>query len=100
MHSSVAIVKIDSGKLWPYFMFNDLVAGVWRPIDTLQSDEFCIVTINNRDEIRWVKKINSFSSTKKVQICFTPSDEKGSAIEEVCLEKIAPIMRVWRMKNS
>ncbi len=97
MHHEAVFVKVDSDKLWPYFMFNDVIAGLWRSLDVLQGEEFCIVPINNRHEIRWVKKVDSDS--KKAQISFSPLD-KEAPTEEILLEKIAPIMRVWRIKNS
>ncbi|HEX4045538.1 MAG TPA: helix-turn-helix transcriptional regulator [Gammaproteobacteria bacterium] len=65
---NTVIVKIDDTQLWPYFEFNDIVAGIWQPVESLHAEKFCIVTINGQLKIRWLKRVNPLHSPTLVQI--------------------------------
>lgn len=90
-NSQAVVVKVDNAALWPTFEFNDIVGGTWQPIAALRSEGFCIVTLNDVNQVRWVKKIN-----KIVQLSFTPYVTSESEIEKVEMANVAPIIRVWR----
>ncbi len=90
-HRDAVVVKVDTRKLFPSFEYEDIVGGRWEPLDTLRSDGFCIVSLNGVNQVKWVKRTDP--ANNKVLITFSPSAEGG---EEVTLEEVAPVVRVWR----
>lgn len=96
-NKDAVIVKIDTNSISPIFEFHDIVGGVWQPLDSLRADAYCIVTINSINQVRWVRKVKISKMTDLAHLRLTPpSLHKDTKSEKVHLEKVAPIIRMWR----
>lgn len=94
LNKNAAITKIDTGNLLPFYAFGDIVAGLWQPTNAMRNDGYCIIAIENTSQVKWVKRISDQKSSDSVLLMdFPHTKEKGEKIE---IEKIAPIIRVWR----
>lgn len=94
LNKNAAIIKIDTGNLLPFYAFGDIVAGLWQPTNALRNDGYCIIEMENSSQVKWVKRITSQKSNNLVCLAdFPNTKEKGKNVE---IEKIAPIIRVWR----
>lgn len=67
------VTKIEDSSLLPLFEQGDIVGGIWQTNDSLMHEKFCIVNLDNRLQVRLVKK-ETFEK---------PTD-------------VAPIIRLWR----
>ncbi len=95
LNKDAVIVKIDTGKLWPFFEFNDIVAGKWQPVETLRTEGYCIININSINQVRWVKKIDNTTKTSNpISLSYSPHRQDES--EEIEIKNVAPIIRIWR----
>lgn len=77
------IAKIETNSMSPTFEFNDIVGGIWQPLEALKFDGYCILQINQITHVEWIKKME-----------YTQLPQKEKIKNE--LIKIAPIIRVWR----
>lgn len=96
VNKDAAIVKIHSATLWPFFEFNDIVAGLWLPLAAFRSEGYCIIKIDEIQEVRWVKKIVSEKPPYQVETSYSPYSAKKEDIKVIEVEKVAPITRLWR----
>ncbi|HEX4044232.1 MAG TPA: helix-turn-helix transcriptional regulator [Gammaproteobacteria bacterium] len=93
MNKNAVITKIDTNTMWPTFEFNDIVAGIWQPTDSLRAEKYCIVTIQDKNEVKLVKNIDSMNF---VQLSDKPLSDVNRKVEKMSLLKVAPIIRIWR----
>lgn len=96
VNKGAAIVKINSPSLWPFFEFNDIVAGLWLPLAAFRSEGYCVVHIAGVPEVRWVKKIEAGKKPHQVQISYSPLAINEEGVETIEIESVAPITRLWR----
>jgi transcriptional regulator with XRE-family HTH domain len=74
--SHAVITKVDHDALSPFLAHGDLVGGIWQPASNLTEETVCIFRLNNKLQVH----------------CLKPDSADITA-----LEKIAPVLRVWRL---
>ena len=89
-NKDAVVIKIESTGLRPFFQYRDIVAGTWQPLNIFYQESFCIVNLNGMNQLKWIKKIDKAEGIASI------SDLPSSKTEKINLEKIAPIIRLWR----
>lgn len=95
LNENSVIHKITSTAYWPFFDLNELVGGIWQPIDSLRSACFAIITVDQKNELKWLAPLNLAKKKHYVQINNLPSDDSS---EQIKLDVFAPIIRTWRLQ--
>lgn len=83
------IAKIDHDEFSPLLHRGDMVGGVWQDSSTLHEETLCIIKLNNKLTVRCV-------APGTEQGLFDITYNKKEKLSDCALEKLAPIIRVWR----
>lgn len=83
------IVKIDHDEFSPVLYRGDMVGGIWQDSAILHEETICIIKLNNKLTARCIAP-----GTK--QGLFDITYNKKEKISDCPLDKLAPIIRVWR----
>jgi transcriptional regulator with XRE-family HTH domain len=96
--NSLPVIKeIKKNIMLPILEIGDIVGGVWKSIDSLQkNEELCIVEIEGELDLRIVKKIDNSHLFDVKYISYDSNEKNPFYIKSIKLERLAPIIRVWR----
>lgn len=91
------IVKIEHSSFEPFLKKGDMVGGIWQSSFYLHEEKLCIIKHNHQLRVARIKK-----STKEglFDVCYSATDnlliDEIVEIHDQPLEKLAPIIRIWR----
>jgi transcriptional regulator with XRE-family HTH domain len=91
------VSEITHSAMFPAFKIGDKVAGIWQKSEAVKETEFCIVMINHRLEVRCVTPSKKKNHFRLSFLAYDLTQSEPFEISDVELEKIAPILRVWRL---
>lgn len=84
------ITKIDHSRLSPYLDKGDWVGGIWQSATRSIEEQICIFFWNEQLHVACLK---TTSKAFHFDVFYSKDD---NAIQNLFLEKIAPVIRVWR----
>lgn len=96
LSSAIVVSKVDIPYMLPAFEEGDIVGGLWQSSANLKTERMCIVHINDELQIRRVKPGSQPGLFSLSYLNYAPNQIEPFEIKDVPLEKVAPIIRVWR----
>lgn len=94
----IIITKIENTSMTPVFERGDIVGGIFIPAHSvdLTKEQMCIIKFENKIDVRRVKKGTLPSTYHLSYFSYDPNNELPLEMNNVHLEVLAPIIRVWR----
>jgi transcriptional regulator with XRE-family HTH domain len=94
-HTDAVVMLVKHNDMKPFYQKDDWIGGYWQRISPKFLGQPCIVSIENRLEVRFLKR----RSAEGYHLCFTTYSEGAMEPFEIIhknLDRIAPIVRLWR----
>lgn len=96
INNLAVITKIDTNSMNPALEKGDIVGGIWQSSTALETEKICIIEINQKLQVRRVKPDNNSGLFQVAFLTYDSSQIEPFELKDIQLEKIAPIIRVWR----
>ncbi len=90
------ITKVDTNGMSPALEKGDVVGGIWQPSLTMETEKICIIEIQQKLQVRRVKPDHNSGLLQVAFLTYDSNQSEPFEIREVSVEKVAPIIRVWR----
>ncbi len=92
------ITKMENNTMTPVFEKEDVLGGVLVPAHTvnLTKEQLCIIKFEDKIDVRRVKRGIIPSTFNLSYFSYDPTCDLQLEMNNVHLEKLAPIIRVWR----
>jgi transcriptional regulator with XRE-family HTH domain len=87
------ILKINHSNFLPFIDKGDLVGGIWQSSQLLSEPSLCIIETNGQLDLSYVKK-SSKEGALNIYNNYSSINEKSYTT--AYLDKLAPIIRLWR----
>jgi transcriptional regulator with XRE-family HTH domain len=97
LNNNSVIIQIKNNTMDPFFKIGDWVGGIWQESNTVENNQLCIIHLNNKLQVRWVKKASQ-EGVFDISFHTIETDQpEPFQIKNVPLNTVAPIIRVWRI---
>jgi len=92
------VTTIENSAMTPVFEKGDIVGGILLPAHSvdLSKEQMCIIKLDGKLDVRRVKKGNSPSTFNLSYFSYDQDCHFPLEMNDVHLEHLAPIIRVWR----
>lgn len=91
------IHQITDDFMLPMYEIGDIVGGIWQSCTSLKGKEkACILKINNKLQVRRVKQSDKEGLFNICYLTYSVNQNEPYEINNISLEEIAPIIRLWR----
>jgi transcriptional regulator with XRE-family HTH domain len=90
------IGSIESSSMLPALESGDIVGGIWQPTNNLTVEKICLVIVNDKLQVRRVKKGSKNGLFNLSFLVYDPNESEPFELKDFPLEKIAPVIRIWR----
>ncbi len=90
------ITKVDTNCMSPALKQGDRVGGIWQPSTMLDKEDICIIDINGKMQIRRVIPTDKSGLFHIAYLTYDTGQSEPFELRDIVLEKVAPVIRVWR----
>ncbi len=96
-HKKSIIHQITDDFMLPVYEIGDIVGGIWQSSGCLKGKEkTCILKVNSRLQVRRVKQSEREGLFNISYLTYSANQSEPYEINNIPLEEIAPIIRLWR----
>ncbi|MDF2866628.1 MAG: helix-turn-helix domain protein [Gammaproteobacteria bacterium] len=97
LNSNSVITTLNHAAMSPIIEIGDTIGGIWQPPSSLiNTDKIYIVSFDQQLQVRKVKKTAEADLFDLSYISYSSELTEPFEIKAVRLDKLAPIMRIWR----
>ena len=90
------IIKMDTNCMYPALKQGDIAGGIWQFSPALEVENICIIELGGKLQIRRVIPTSKSGLFHIAFLSYDTNQTEPFELKDIVLEKIAPVIRVWR----
>jgi len=96
LHRLAVVITMENNCMAPVFEKGDTVGGVWQSPINLTSEKICIVQVEGKIQVRRVRNGSQQGQFHLAYLVCDPTEIEPFELKDFPLQKIAPVIRLWR----